>query len=64
MEVPMLEMIGGMFAGLLLLGLLKLACSVLDSASSRASTGIDLSRSRRLHTDWRVIESLSAVDAD
>ena len=54
-----LQIMGGMIFGLLLLGLLSALRNVLESASSRGSTGIDLRRHRRLHTDWRVLESLS-----
>ena len=55
-----LEILGGMVIGLLLLGLLSALRNVVDSVSSRASTGIDLRSHRRMNTDWRVIESLSA----
>jgi hypothetical protein len=54
-----LEILGGIFAGLLLLGLLAILRSVLDSVSSRATTGFDLRRNRRMKSDWRVLESLS-----
>jgi hypothetical protein len=54
-----LEILGGIFAGLLMLGLLAILRSVLDSASSRATTGFDLRRNRRMKSDWRVLESLS-----
>jgi hypothetical protein len=54
-----LQIVGAILVGLLVLGLLSALRAVLESASSRASTGFDLRKNRRLNTDWRVIESLS-----
>ena len=54
-----LEIMGGVLGGLTLLGLLAMLRNVLDSVSSRASTGFDLRRHRRMKSDWRVLESLS-----
>jgi hypothetical protein len=54
-----LRIVGAVLVVLLVLGLLSALRAVLESASSRASTGFDLRKNRRMKTDWRVIESLS-----
>ncbi|HEX3846843.1 MAG TPA: hypothetical protein VHV81_05635 [Steroidobacteraceae bacterium] len=57
-----LQIAGTILIALLVLALLSALRGVLESAASRASTGIDLRKSRRMNTDWRVIESLSVGD--
>jgi hypothetical protein len=55
-----LQIVGGVFLGLLALGLLSVVGEVVDGVSNILTTGLNLRRNLRMQADWRILASPTA----